>query len=76
MNEIVELINEIHEYQEFTYAKFPEIIHKDEFDLTGFSEQESYYPSVDVVYTDVDYGFYGTMAIPCKEHFIVFEYCA
>lgn len=78
MEDIAALINEIKSDQSAMCVDFPKIIHKENIDLSGFTEQKSDYTGVENEYINQsgcsDYGYHGTMAIPYQDYFIVFTY--
>ncbi len=78
MEDLAKLINEINSDQDGMNAAFPKMIHKDEIDLSGFSEQKSSYENIESEYIDqsgdCDYGFYGVLAVPFGDFYIVFKY--
>lgn len=79
MENLSKLFNEIQEDQEGLFATFPKLVHKNDIDLNGFSEQKSDYSGVEFEYVNqrgcADYGFRGSMAVPFGDYFILFTYC-
>ena len=78
MDDLIKLINEIQDDQKSFNARFPNIISKDDVDLSNYSEQKSDYSGVEFEYVnqsgDGDYGFHGKVAVPFEDIFIVFDF--
>lgn len=78
MENLIKLLNEIQYEHRGEHASFPKLIHKTVINLDAFSKQESDFTGVEFEYVNqrgcADYGFYGSLAVPFGDYFILFEY--